>query len=316
MSIRVPSPVVPYVPASQTLPEIPADIPAQNPGAVEKTVPDELTERMDDEYDDYPSYYEYEDEEYNGPIDSVPQSGSDLLSAAIQPPKVKSLSSADFDDFVELKDADEEAEKRRRRKEERERRKKIEAYTETDRIDDPNQPLVFDLKVGASMGGGQAQGQGQTGGKIRIAVGSVGGPEPAYAPDLRIDPLSVTYTANSKPYGQQYPSYVPSSLVTTLGTEVDGEKRFAVGSDVVYGRADAGSTGRAEGVLGEVEVEYYDDLLAGEYEEYEDEYESEPRSMDSDTLQALKVKLELEDMSDGDFIELIKRLELEDEEEK
>ena len=134
-------------------------------------------------------------------------------------------SSADFSDF-ELLEKEKEVDNR----------PVIESYVETDRIDVPNKPLIFDLTVGATMGGGSSSKDGG----YRIAVGSVGDPEPAYVDQIDMDPNSLAYNLQSAPYGQQYPSFVPDTLSTTLGTDNGPVKQFDVGSDVVYGSGSVG----------------------------------------------------------------------------
>lgn len=118
----------------------------------------------------------------------------------------------------------------------------LEPYQETDRIDLPNEPLIMDFQVGASMGQTKGQSGGEKGGQaqrpFKIAVGSVGQPEPAYSP---LDPHTVTFTKNSEPYGQQFPSYVAGSMQTTLGTSSDHVKSFSTSDDVVYGTQSADS---------------------------------------------------------------------------
>ena len=210
--------------------------------------------------------------------------------------KRNKAASADFNEFEVL--ADEESEEQEKKKK---RRRKIEAYTEEDRIDVPNDPLIFDFKVGASLGGGEEEEEVKVKGAssfassqeavkdltgdgphYRIAVGSVGQPEPAYIhhhhhqqqqqqqqqlgqqSDSRsssgssssssssnslllqqIDPNAIAYTRMSQPYGHQYPSYVSNTMTTLLGTNGGSSsliKNLETSSDVVYGKDSSTTT--------------------------------------------------------------------------
>ena len=53
-------------------------------------------------------------------------------------------------------------------------------FEETDRIDAPSEPLVYDILVGADMGGGGKRKEDPKMPDFRLAVGSVSEPEPAY----------------------------------------------------------------------------------------------------------------------------------------
>ena len=81
---------------------------------------------------------------------------------------------------------------------------------------------------------------------------------------------------------------------------------------------DGGETVHLDALKGQnVGFQVCNNTLKGRKISYEDdlyEYEDEARSLDEDTLHALKVKLGLEEMSDVEFVMLIEKLELEDEE--
>ena len=51
-----------------------------------------------------------------------------------------------------------------------------------------------------------------------------------------IDPNALIYSSNSAPYGQQYPSYVPHSIETLMGSSLNTKKHLSAGNNVVYGR--------------------------------------------------------------------------------
>lgn len=81
-----------------------------------------------------------------------------------------------------------------------------------------------------------------------------------------IDPNALVYSANSAPYGEQYPSYLPKTLETMVGTMAnrDSSKNFATGDHVVYGKFPEGADASKDMNI------YYDD---SEDEYYEDDFE-------------------------------------------
>ena len=205
--------------------------------------------------------------------------------------------SADFNEFEELAEGDDgDSAKTKRRK--------IQEYREKDRIDAPNEPLIFDFKVGASMGKKkqQQQQQQQTEAEkeyYRISVGSVGQPEPAYihrngannantGGQMKIDPNTVAYMGMSQPYGHQYPSYVSNSMTTLLGTNGGAQvKHLETSEDVVYGK-DSSSyvTAAAGGGLGITESEKV-------------------------SLDALKETIGMTDITDEELIRMIQEMQAE-----
>lgn len=68
----------------------------------------------------------------------------------------------------------------------------------------------------------------------------------------QIDPNALIYSAKSAPYGEQFPSYLPKTMETRIGTSTDSQKSFETGDNVVYGKMDD---------------EYYEDSFDYYYEE-------------------------------------------------
>ena len=102
-----------------------------------------------------------------------------------------------------------------------------EGYQETDRIDVPSliEPYAM-TPVGI---------------KQSLAVGSVGHPEypnKVHTPSLKskIDHNALVYSSKTAPYGQQFPSYVPHSIATVVGSTLNTQKQLSAGDDIVYGR--------------------------------------------------------------------------------
>merc|ERR1712241_575761 len=85
----------------------------------------------------------------------------------------------------------------------------------------------------------------------------------------QIDPNAVLYSANSAPYGEQYPSYLPKSMATMVGTmkSQDSSKTFVTGDNVVYGKFPEGAEASKD-----INI-YYDDNEDSDDEYYEDEFE-------------------------------------------
>ena len=107
-----------------------------------------------------------------------------------------------------------------------------EGYEETDRIDVPS--LIDPYVVGSSVN------------KQRVSVGIVGNPEYPNRnrknnlrfPSIKskIDPNALVYSSKTAPYGQQFPSYVPHSIETLVGSTLNTEKQLSAGNNIVYGR--------------------------------------------------------------------------------
>jgi len=95
------------------------------------------------------------------------------------------------------------------------------SFEETDRIDIPDQ-----LLPGAEVKSSPASN------RLEVAVASISEPEFPY----KVDPQAVLFNKVSAPYGQQFPSFVPESMQTMIGTPGGGLKNFATGNDVVYGK--------------------------------------------------------------------------------
>jgi len=113
----------------------------------------------------------------------------------------------------------------------------------------------------------------------------------------QIDPNAVIYSANSAPYGEQYPSYLPKSMATMVGTmnTEDSSKTFVTGDHVVYGKFPEGAEASKDiniyyddDTTIDTDNDYYED----QFEYYDDDYdydnygnydylESESRSGDS-----------------------------------
>ena len=51
-----------------------------------------------------------------------------------------------------------------------------------------------------------------------------------------IDPNALIYSSNSAPYGEQYPSYIPDSMATVVGTTLNTDKQLSSKNNIVYGR--------------------------------------------------------------------------------
>ena len=131
----------------------------------------------------------------------------------------------------------------------------------------------------------------------------------------QIDPNAVLYSANSAPYGEQYPSYLPKSMATMVGTmkSQDSSKTFVTGDNVVYGKF-------PEGAEATKDINIYDDDTADEYY-YEDEFEYYDDDYDyydskEDDLKELKAQLGV--LSDDDnatsetkmsFLQLLQNLQ-------
>ncbi len=117
---------------------------------------------------------------------------------------------------------------------------------------------------------------------------------------LAIDPHSLVYSQKSAPYGQQFPSYVPESIHTMVGTLGTGSstKTFSTDDSVVYGKFPEGAHAAKDLNMGLPEIEeeedyyYYDDnfeYAPGEY--YYDDENDNPDYYDEEKLQVLKKRL-------------------------
>merc|ERR1712020_745057 len=128
----------------------------------------------------------------------------------------------------------------------------------------------------------------------------------------KVDPNALIYSQKSAPYGEQFPSYVPHSIETLMGSTLNTQKRLAAGNNIVYGRGKVHkskpikeevevtnpiSTGEprkinnvlaGSGSMGKDNEEYdYEDTDYDDYGEYDDDYESD--------LEKLNNKLRLVD---------------------
>ena len=191
-------------------------------------------------------------------------------------------------------------------------------YQETDRIDVPS--LIDPYVAGPRPV------------KNTIAIGSIGGPEypnsnsennrGTSSMKTRIDPTALIYSSKTAPYGQQFPSYVPHSIETLVGSTLNTEKQLSAGNNIVYGRGkidtsddihqvedekidyDYDAPNRANNIKNifakkksfddVLEEEYYDD-----YSEYDDEYSESSGDYgeiyDDKYLESLNKKLKLVD---------------------
>ena len=143
----------------------------------------------------------------------------------------------------------------------------------------------------------------------------------------KVDPNALIYSQKSAPYGEQFPSYVPHSIETLMGSTLNTQKRLAAGNNIVYGRGKVHkskpikeevevtnpiSTGESRkinnvlagsGSMGNNNEEYdYEDTDYDDYGEYDDDYESDFENsgdyydLESDTyLEKLNNKLRLVD---------------------
>lgn len=200
LAVRVPAPVVPYVPPT--------------PGLYGVTpLPQAEEPHLDYDYDYTTTEIEEQDQQVV--VD-------------------KEASSADFDEFQTVKSS----------KRKRPRRPQLKEFRETDRIDapthvaskssgNPGDHFVFD--VGATMGAGSRKSPSSASVPVhRFGVGTSSAAEAAYPADLSsIDPNALLYTKHSKPYGKQYPSYVPNTIETRLSS--DTVRNLPVDEDIVYG---------------------------------------------------------------------------------
>ena len=130
----------------------------------------------------------------------------------------------------------------------------------------------------------------------------------------QIDPNAVLYSANSAPYGEQYPSYLPKSMATMVGTmkSHDSSKSFVTGDNVVYGKF-------PEGAEATKDINIYDDdtdeyYYEDEFEYYDDDYDYYDTK--EDDLKELKAQLGI--LSDDDnatsetkmsFLQLLQNLQ-------
>ena len=195
-----------------------------------------------------------------------------------------------------------------------------EGYQETDRIDVPS---LMDTYIASPRPV-----------KNTIAIGSIGGPEYLNSNSgnnrrtssikTRIDPTALIYSSKTAPYGQQFPSYVPHSIETLVGSTLNTEKQLSAGNNIVYGRGKIdksddinqvedekidydydppNSSNNIRNIFAkknsfehELEDEYYDD-----YSEYDDEYSDLESSgdygeiYDDKYLESLNKKLKLVD---------------------
>ena len=145
-----------------------------------------------------------------------------------------------------------------------------------------------------------------------------------FSDKTRIDPNALIYSSKSAPYGQQFPSYVPHSIETLVGSTLNTEKQLSAGNNIVYGRGkisksditnedkdykidyDYGTPNSSNNIMNvfakknsfedEHEDEYYDD-----YSEYDDEYSDEESDgdygeiYDDKYLESLNKKLKIVD---------------------
>ena len=143
----------------------------------------------------------------------------------------------------------------------------------------------------------------------------------------KVDPNALIYSQKSAPYGEQFPSYVPHSIETVMGSTLNTQKRLAAGNNIVYGRGKVHKskpikeqvevtnpvfTGEprkinnvlaGSGLMGKDNEEYdYEDTDYDDYSEYDDDYEGdfensgEYYDLESDTyLEQLNNKLRLVD---------------------
>ena len=104
-----------------------------------------------------------------------------------------------------------------------------EGYTERDRIDIPSliEPFGANSPLPQQV----------------HAIGSVGSPKypnkhkgVSLIGSTQVDPQALVYSSKTAPYGQQFPSYVPQSMETLVGTTLHRQKELATGDDIVYGR--------------------------------------------------------------------------------
>ena len=51
-----------------------------------------------------------------------------------------------------------------------------------------------------------------------------------------IDPNALIYSSNSAPYGEQFPSYIPDSIATVVGSTLNTDKQLSSSNNIVYGR--------------------------------------------------------------------------------
>ena len=151
-----------------------------------------------------------------------------------------------------------------------------------------------------------------------------------------IDPNALIYSQQSAPYGHQFPSYIPDTiqtLVGTLGTS-DSSKTFSTDKHVIYGKFPEGpnasenlNVGLPKNVDSEDDYYYYDDSFEyapGEYY-YDDEYDKDSDytgaisnadgSASVEQLQMLKKRLGMVNGEEDDgskkvsFLQLLKNLQ-------
>jgi hypothetical protein len=107
---------------------------------------------------------------------------------------------------------------------------------------------------------------------------------------LTIDPNALIYSQHSAPYGHQFPSYLPDSIQTMVGTQAsqDASKTFSIGDSVVYGKFPEGAHASENMNLGSDE-EYIDDFEY--YDDDDDYYQEDNDYYNEQELQELKRRL-------------------------
>merc|ERR1712107_518276 len=71
-----------------------------------------------------------------------------------------------------------------------------------------------------------------------------------------MDPSAILYSQKAAPYGEQFPSYLPKTIETRVGSTSDSMKKIVAGDSVVYGKiSESGTPTRSSS---ESVYDYYD----------------------------------------------------------
>ena len=130
----------------------------------------------------------------------------------------------------------------------------------------------------------------------------------------RIDPHALLYSANSRPYGEQFPSYLPKTISTMVGTmnSDDLSKTFGTGDSVVYGKFPEGAQATKDlNIYSDDKIDRSNERMDDD-EYYEDNFEYYDDYYYEEDLQELKAKLDQDTSATSEtkmsFLQLLNNL--------
>ena len=135
-----------------------------------------------------------------------------------------------------------------------------------------------------------------------------------------IDPNALIYSSNSAPYGEQFPSYIPESMATVVGTTLNTDKQLSSSNNIVYGRGKISelkkedSDGKGEEIPSKLsnlknvfmKPSLYEDEM-GEDEYYDEDYNDYEDMMYSDDFEDSKNDYDDDLYEDDKYLESLNR---------